>query len=167
MKLKKLTAPLLKGTRIGLAAIAMMQFIVAGPFASSVQAHEHDEHGGTRTPIKHVIMIVGENRSFDHLFATYEPKNGQYVDNLLSRKIIKDDGTPGANYALAEQYSPDVTGSTTFDPNPTTKKALYSFLPAPLNGGPTDVLREQRDVHAWAMLRRRRMDSRRTTINLC
>ena len=28
----------------------------------------------TATPIKHVIIIVGENRSFDHLFATYEPK---------------------------------------------------------------------------------------------
>jgi phospholipase C len=26
----------------------------------------------TSTPIKHVIIIVGENRSFDHLFATYE-----------------------------------------------------------------------------------------------
>jgi phospholipase C len=28
----------------------------------------------TATPIKHVIIIVGENRSFDHLFATYVPK---------------------------------------------------------------------------------------------
>ena len=27
----------------------------------------------TATPIKHVIIIVGENRSFDHLFATYIP----------------------------------------------------------------------------------------------
>ena len=27
----------------------------------------------TETPIKHVIIIVGENRSFDHLFATYQP----------------------------------------------------------------------------------------------
>ena len=25
----------------------------------------------TKTPIKHVIVIYGENRSFDHLFATY------------------------------------------------------------------------------------------------
>ena len=28
----------------------------------------------TASPIKHVIIIVGENRSFDHLFATYVPK---------------------------------------------------------------------------------------------
>ncbi len=27
----------------------------------------------TASPIKHVIIIVGENRSFDHLFATYVP----------------------------------------------------------------------------------------------
>ncbi len=28
----------------------------------------------TATPIKHVVIIVGENRSFDHLFATYVPR---------------------------------------------------------------------------------------------
>jgi phospholipase C len=135
MSFRKLTANLAKGTRIGFAAIALMQFSMTGPWVCSAQAQEH---GGTKTPIKHVIVIVGENRSFDHLFATYKAKNGQYVDNLLSKKIINEDGTPGPNYALAEQYSADVTGSTTFDPSPRTKKALYSSLPAPLNGGPTD-----------------------------
>src|SRR5580658_3541040 len=30
--------------------------------------------GDTRTPIKHVLVIIGENRSFDHVFATYKPK---------------------------------------------------------------------------------------------
>jgi phospholipase C len=30
----------------------------------------------TASPIKHVIIIIGENRSFDHLFATYVLKNG-------------------------------------------------------------------------------------------
>jgi len=25
----------------------------------------------TATPIKHLIIIIGENRSFDHVFATY------------------------------------------------------------------------------------------------
>lgn len=135
MKLKKFTAPLLKGTRVGLAAISILQFSVAGPFAGNAQA---DEHHVPKTPIKHVIVIVGENRSFDHIFATYKAKDGQYVDNLLSKHIINEDGTPGNNYALAEQYAPDVTGSTVYDPSPTTKKVLYSNLPAPLNGGPTD-----------------------------
>jgi phospholipase C len=50
----------------------------------------------TATPIKHVIIIVGENRSFDHLFATYVPPNPQeHVLNLLSEQIIRADGTPG------------------------------------------------------------------------
>jgi phospholipase C len=135
MRLKKFTAPLLKGTRIGLAAIAMLQFSVMGPFAGSAQAQERE----TQSPIQHVIVIVGENRSFDHIFATYRAKGGQYVDNLLSKHIIKEDGTPGRNYSEAEQYAPDVTGSTTYDVSPTTNKVLYSFLPAPLNGGPTNV----------------------------
>ena len=39
----------------------------------------------TASPIKHVIIIVGENRSFDHVFATYQPKNnGETIANLLS-----------------------------------------------------------------------------------
>ena len=29
----------------------------------------------TASPIKHVIVIIGENRSFDHVFATYKPAN--------------------------------------------------------------------------------------------
>ncbi len=59
----------------------------------------------TASPIKHVIVILGENRTFDHLFATYEPAHGEHVDNLLSKGIIKRDGTPGPNYAKAAQYS--------------------------------------------------------------
>lgn len=33
----------------------------------------------TETPIKHVIYIVAENRSFDNIYATYRPKNGQKI----------------------------------------------------------------------------------------
>ena len=43
----------------------------------------------TTTPIKHVIVIIGENRTFDHVFATYEPvNNGETVWNLLSDGIV-------------------------------------------------------------------------------
>jgi len=50
----------------------------------------------TATPIKHVIIIVGENRSFDHLFATYKPKSkNEKVLNLLSEGIVNADGSPG------------------------------------------------------------------------
>jgi phospholipase C len=41
-------------------------------------------HMDTATPIKHVIIIVGENRSFDHVFATYAPRHrNERVLNLL------------------------------------------------------------------------------------
>src|SRR5205814_772783 len=42
---------------------------------------------------------------FDHVFATYKPRDGQTVDNLLSKGIINEDGTPGPNYAKAAQSS--------------------------------------------------------------
>ena len=62
----------------------------------------------TRTPIKHLIVIVGENRSFDHLFATYQPSaKGQSVMNLLSEGIVNTDGTPGPNFAKAQQWQAD------------------------------------------------------------
>ncbi len=107
-------------------------------FVSPVFAAAEDEYRETQTPIKHVIVIVGENRTFDHIFATYKPKAGETVDNLLSKKIINEDGTPGPNYSLAQQNSADVTGSATFQLSP-AKKTPYATLPAPLNGGPTNV----------------------------
>jgi len=124
--------------KVGLASLVMLQMSLAGPFLSGALAHDNDDNHA-RTPIKHVIVIVGENRSFDHIFATYEPaKEGQSVDNLLSKHIIKKDGTPGSNFKQAEQYSADATDSPNYQIAP-KKKTLYSPMPAPLNGGPTDV----------------------------
>jgi phospholipase C len=138
MSMKNRSMTVLLGARLGLATIALMQFSLLGPLADSAAAHDHDKDR-SRTPIKHVIVIVGENRTFDHIFATYKPKDGESVGNLLSQGIIKEDGTPGDNFWKAQQYSADITGSTTFQLSPTKNKTLYSFLPAPLNGGPTDV----------------------------
>src|SRR5690242_15322861 len=72
-------------------------------FGPSAQAQTDSDRAvdriPTATPIKHVIIIVGENRSFDHLFATYEPKNkNEKVLNLLSERIINKDGTPGQEF---------------------------------------------------------------------
>lgn len=115
--------------------VAMLQFSLFGPALEGAKA-DHDKYEGpeTATPIKHVIIIIGENRTFDHLFATYRPREGQSVRNLLSEGIIKADGTPGPNYSLAQQNSATDTGA--FELSPAT--APYSFLPAPLDGGPTN-----------------------------
>ena len=57
----------------------------------------------TTTPIEHVIIIVGENHTFDNLFGTYKPKAGQTIDNLLSKGIVSADGTPGPHFNKAAQ----------------------------------------------------------------
>ena len=59
---------------------------------------------------RHVIIIIGENRSFDHVYATYKPRKGERIDNLLSKGIINADGTPGPNYNLSAQSSATLTG---------------------------------------------------------
>ena len=100
---------------------------------------DQDDQPRTRTPIKHVIVIIGENRSFDHIFATYAPKDGQKIDNLLSKGIIRADGTPGPNYALATQYSA-VDGQPDGYAVSPMAKSLYPTLPTPLAGGPTAPL---------------------------
>jgi phospholipase C len=81
-----------------------------------------DNTNGRRTdsPIKHVIVIMGENRTFDHVFATYEPRHGERVDNLLSKGIINKDGSPGPNYAKAAQFSAVVNNAYAISPGQKT-----------------------------------------------
>ena len=86
----------------------------------------------TKTPIKHVIVIYGENRSFDHVFATYRSPSGDSVFNLLSEGIVNEDGSPGPNFSKGAQYQ--ATDKTTFSASP-TKTTVYSVLPPPLAGG--------------------------------
>src|ERR1700686_1012989 len=97
-----------------------------------------DNSANTKSPIKHVIVIIGENRTFDHIYATYKPKSGESVDNLLSKGIVNEDGTPGPNFALSLQYSAVDTHKDGYQINP-MDKSLYSVLPSPLTGGPSDV----------------------------
>lgn len=87
----------------------------------------------TVTPIKHVIVIVGENRTFDQVFGTYQPRDGQRIDNLLSKGIVNADGTPGPNFELAAQYTAKATDPTRFELSPGSKTP-YTVLPAPNTG---------------------------------
>ncbi len=77
--------------------------LACAPVTSALSKEDPDQ--GTRTPIKHVIVVIAENRSFDHVFGTYTPKHGQTVSNLLSRGIVNADGTPGPTFALARQFT--------------------------------------------------------------
>jgi phospholipase C len=107
----------------------------------------------TKTPIRHLIVIVGENRTFDHLFATYQPLNGQHVTNLLSEGIVDAHGAPGPNASRARQWqaldndrysiAPQRTGPFKLLPQPNTTYAFGrkpnvpdSRFPADLPDGP-------------------------------
>jgi len=90
----------------------------------------------TKTPIKHVIVIIGENRSFDHVFAIYQPKKGESIWNLLSEGIVKEDGSPGANYKNVPQAQAADSAAEGYQTSPGGKKN-YATLPPALVGGPT------------------------------
>jgi phospholipase C len=123
------TMPLL---RKGLALVAIFQL---APF-SSLFAQSNDNN--TTTPIKHVIVIIGENRTFDHVFATYQPVAGQNIWNLLSQGIVNADGTPGPNFWKAAQNAASNPAPDAFLLSPPQTSFPGNVLPAPLNGGPTD-----------------------------
>ena len=82
---------------------------MASVLMMSAVTHAEEETSETVTPIKHVIVIVGENHTFDNLYGAYKPKAGQTIDNLLSKGIVKEDGTPGDHFDLAKQKIGDGT----------------------------------------------------------
>lgn len=94
----------------------------------TVKTHRGRNDDNTMTQIKHVIIIVGENRSFDHVFATYQSPSGDSVLNLLSEGIVNADGTPGPNFGKAKQMK--ASDTTTYSVSPTAK-GKYGTLPPP------------------------------------
>ena len=112
--LKQLNRRLRNSTAITAAILSLVGGNAYAAEAIVGGSHAHD--GKTDSPIKHVIIIMGENRTFDHIFATYEPRAGEHVDNLLSKGIITKDGTPGPNYAKATQFSAEDTNFYSIHP---------------------------------------------------
>src|SRR5258708_27245036 len=113
---------------VSLAALALSQGVRAEEAQNPADAIK------TASPIKHVIIIVGENRSFDHLFATYRPKSDdEWVLNLLSEHIVKADGSPDENFDKAHQFqiASAPNGGKFFISVESANKSLYSMLPAP------------------------------------
>ena len=119
--------------RSGAAVLAGLQVFAGLPVPASAQ-NPGSADAKTTSPIQHVIIIIGENRTFDHVFATYKAKPGEWVDNLLSKHIINADGTPGPRFPAAHQRS--AVDMTNWKESP-GDKWLYPVLPPPLAGGPT------------------------------
>jgi phospholipase C len=91
---------------VSLVALSVFGMAPAGDAAGSSKSSDPADSIKTESPIKHVIILIGENRGLDHTFGVYKPKGkGQTISNLLSKGIVNADGTPGPNFALAQQYA--------------------------------------------------------------
>ena len=153
MKVHGFVAQTLRGLRMTAASLAVVQMAVGPVVAAAAAAAPTPAFGGlwnpggdrsgqTATPIKHVIVIIGENRSFDHVFATYVPTHGHSVHNLLSEGIIELDANknaiPGPNFHKAQQLAAsDQGGQDSFLLSPPKQQFPGNVLPAPEVGGPS------------------------------
>ena len=136
MSVKQVVSRCFHGLRVVFVGVTVFQFSLGGPLAGSLRAQEKSH---TASPIKHVIVLIGENRTFDHLFATYVPKSDDSVKNLLSEGIINADGTPGEHFSKAAQFQAVAPFRTEyFISLGDNEKAPYTTLPAPtLNFSPS------------------------------
>src|SRR5580698_7682890 len=113
---------------------------LAAVVASPILAHDNDDGGNTKTPIKHVVVIFPENESFDHYFATYpnamnkrgEPQfhardNTPSVNNLLSAGLL----TKNPNLRQPFRYNRDEAYTCSLDHNYTDEQKA-------VNGGLND-----------------------------
>jgi phospholipase C len=136
MTVKQVASRAMRTMRAGLITAAVFQFAIGNTFLEGQSTSSRDND--TSSPIKHAIVIIGENRSFDHVYATYVPKKGEFVWNLLSGGIIKADGTPGPNFSRAEQSAAYDEAPDAFLLSPAKTTFPGDVMPAPLAGGPKD-----------------------------
>src|SRR5271170_8018246 len=135
MTVRQITSTALQIARATTVSAAIFQLAIGNAFAQSTPPSRDDS---TATPIKHVIVIIGENRSFDHVFATYIPKGDQFVWNLLSEGIVNADGTPGPTFYKVDQSAAADQAPDAFLLNPDKVPFQKGVLPAPLVGGPSE-----------------------------
>jgi acid phosphatase len=111
-----------------LAVSATLPAIASAAAPASAATVRPAGFGYTTTPIKHVVVIIGENHTFDNVFATYQPPKGQHIDNLLSEGIVNAGGGLGPNANKAAQLTASVTRAYTLSP---TITGAYTTLPQP------------------------------------
>ena len=118
-------------------AIALLGIGIARS-ASSADPGAATDRPTTASPIRHVIVVIGENQSFDHLYGTHVPPSGDSISNLLVKGIVRPDRAPGPHFGKAQQFT--TSGQTGYFISVATKnKTRYTTLPAPtLNGAPNN-----------------------------
>jgi phospholipase C len=104
-------------------AFAFAALLIGLPIDRSTAQSEE-----TVTPITHLIVILAENRTFDQVFATYQPRAGETVSNLLSKGIVDGRGLPGPRFADAAQSR--ATNASAYSLSP-ARHGQYATLPPP------------------------------------
>jgi phospholipase C len=123
-------------------ALGAMTANVLAPIAAAEAQISNPSN--TRTPIKHLIVVIGENHSFDNVFATYFPSDPrQWVWNLLSLGIVNKMGAPGliaaralqrqATDQVTYQLAPSITGAFSTLPQPSTTLNAFPASPCELS----------------------------------
>lgn len=124
----------------------MLRSIVRGVIATGaglglllscgVAAADADDGGArheTATPIKHLIVLIGENWTFDAVYGTYVPKKGskQSVANLLSGGYVTASGAPGPDFHESSQFQINQPYPATYfiDAMATAGKTAYQQAP--------------------------------------
>lgn len=83
--------------RTKLASLVTSTILTASAAAPGFAGNQGNQPPSTQTPIKHIVVIYGENISFDHYFGTYP-----FAENPKSEpRFVASDDTPSANTLLA------------------------------------------------------------------
>jgi phospholipase C len=114
---------------LAVAGTALAALVPAAGTAVGAASAAHPA-AATATPIKHVIVIVGENHTFDNVYATYRPRHGQSVRDLLSEGIVTANGAPGPDVSRARQWTATDTTAGGYRTDPKLQ-APYRSLPQP------------------------------------
>jgi phospholipase C len=132
----------------GTAAVATAACVIAlhaGPTSANPSPQHHG--GGTTTPIKHLVVIFGENISFDHYFATYpQAANTDGTTFHAAKQTPKADTL--ANAGLLDQ-NPNLYKPTRLTPSQAlTCDQNHSYGPEQkaANGGKNDKYVENTSV---------------------
>src|SRR5262249_49291927 len=120
---------------LSVALVSVSAVLLAASF-NSTPGQANNRHRGddnTATPIKHVIVLIGENWTFDSIFATYQARGNQSVGNLLSRGYVTASGAPGPDFADSRQFVINQPYPPTYFINAqsTAGKTAYQQAPGP------------------------------------
>jgi phospholipase C len=95
-----MSAKFIRPWKAKLAVLTASTIFSAAVAMPSDAGDEGKQSPSTETPIKHVVVIFGENISFDHYFGTYPFSENPKVQPAEPRFVASDD-TPSANTLLS------------------------------------------------------------------